>query len=217
MRYLIILTYVLTFIALIYYNLDYNQIKWEGTNKINKNIDLQTHANMNDIDLWQIQPDGLVVIRFYANNSIGQEGFIDLQVIKDTIRPTIVILSPQNGTIVGELPPDFNVTIFDINFQKFWFIFNTSDEIYFWRINSGNNIVWLPVSEWKTIPQGNLLVRFFVNDTAGNSNSFDIRITKQLTEREKGIPGINSSVLFLVLIMTSIVIIRSSFVKNKNL
>lgn len=170
-----------------------------------------------NIGLWQMQPDGLVMIRFYANNSIGQENFTDLQIIKDTNPPTIVIHSPQNGTIVGEDPPDFNVTIFDVNFHKFWFIFNTSDEIYFWRINSGNNLVWLPFTEWQTIPPGHLLVRFYANDTVGNTNSFDIMIIKQLTERKIIIPGINSSVLYLVFILTSTLIIISSIRKIKKL
>ena len=157
-----------------------------------------------DMNLWQMQPEGIVVIRFYANNSIGKEGFSDLQIIKDTIRPTINIHSPLNGTIVGEEPPDFNISISDVNFHKFWFIFNSSDECYFWVVSQGNNIVWLPFSEWQTIPQGYLLVMFFVNDTAGNINSVDIMIIKQITDtHENGIPGFNSSVLCLVLIITS--------------
>jgi len=275
-RFLIILMCFFTFLIPIYYSLHYNPINWESLNNLDKNMDLETHANMDivnlvppeitiiaplnntyyknpplvqinttdtykinqtwyliigsgenktftgnsveiDINLWEMQPDGLIMIRFYANNSIGQEGFIDLQVVKDTIQPTIIIHSPQNGTIVGEEPPDFNVTIFDDNFHKFWFTFNISEEKYFWLISPGNNIVWLPFSEWHTIPPGHLLIRFFVNDTAGNSNSFDIMIIKQLIERKIIIPGMNSSLLYLILILTITVIIKSAFRKNKNL
>ena len=168
-----------------------------------------------DFNLWQMQPDGLVMIRFYANNSIGQVDFTDLRVIKDTNPPSIVIHSPQDGTIVGEEPPDFNVTIFEAHFHKFWFSFNTSDENYFWLISSGNSIVWLPYSEWKTIPPGHLLVSFFVNDTVGNINRFDLMIIKQLTERRIIIPGFDLLVLYLALILTSKVIIISSVKKNR--
>jgi hypothetical protein len=170
-----------------------------------------------DMNLWQMQPEGIVVIRFYVNNSIGKEGFSDLQIIKDAIRPTITIHSPRNGTIVTEEPPDFNISISDVNFHKFWFKFNSSDECYFWKVSLGNTIVWLPFSEWRTIPQGYLLVTFFVNDTAGNINSVDIMIIKQITDtHEKEIPGINSPLLFLVLIITSTVIVIGSIRKIQN-
>lgn len=203
------------------------QINISDTYEINQTWYLIIGSDMNktfngnsveiDINLWQMHPDGIITIRFYANNSIGQEDFTDLQVIKDTIKPTIIIHSPQNGTIVREGPPYFNVTVSDVNFHKFWFIINTSEEIYFWYINPGNNIVYLPFSEWKTVPQGYLLFSFFVNDTVGNNNNSDLMIIKKLTERTQKIPGIHSSALFLVLIITSTLIIIISIRKSKKL
>ena len=134
----------------------------------------------------------------------------------DSTPPEINIHSPRNGTIVGSFPPDFNVTVNDANFHKFWFIFNNSAEIYFWVISPGNSIVWLPYSEWQTIPEGYLRVTFFANDTAGNINSADIMIIKRNEPQIKEIPGINSSQLYLVLIITSTVIVIFSIRKIQN-
>ncbi|MFX1478113.1 MAG: WD40 repeat domain-containing protein [Promethearchaeota archaeon] len=54
---------------------------------------------------WDTLDDGILTIRFYANDSLGNVGFKDVQISKDTVIPDISILSPFEDEIFGTISP----------------------------------------------------------------------------------------------------------------
>ncbi|MFX0141912.1 MAG: ABC transporter substrate-binding protein, partial [Candidatus Hodarchaeota archaeon] len=57
---------------------------------------------------WDNEISGLITIRFYANNSLGNIGFEDIVVIKDIDAPIVTIISPTPNQLCGITAPNFN-------------------------------------------------------------------------------------------------------------
>jgi len=127
---------------------------------------------------WGLLSDGLVSIRFYANNSIGEIIFKQVNVIKDTTVPVINIISPTMNEIFGVDAPSFSVEITDMNLDTMWYrIYNSSYQSL--NITFTNNGTIDP-TEWSTIYNGNYTIRFYANDTVGNKDFEEVNITKDI-------------------------------------
>ncbi|MFX1569721.1 MAG: hypothetical protein ACFFCV_15285 [Promethearchaeota archaeon] len=127
---------------------------------------------------WSSFSDGLVPIRFYANNTIGEINYKDVNVIKDTTGPVINVISPTKNQICGLVPPNFVVEITDLNLDTMWYsIYNSSHQSL--NITFTDNGIVNP-TEWSAIFNGNYTIRFYANDTVGNINFEDVNITKDI-------------------------------------
>lgn len=98
----------------------------------------------------------------------------------DDILPEISIDSPTNGSIF-QLPPDFVIDFSDANFDQLWVTFNYSNIEYGYDASPGNNVmIYMPFSIWDLLPEGHILVKIYVNDTAGNVNYAELILIKEV-------------------------------------
>jgi hypothetical protein len=125
---------------------------------------------------WVSLPDGIVSIRFYANNSLGDLYFKQVIVKKDTSAPNITINDPLENEIFGVFAPNFIAEISDPNLDSMWYSISNS------TYNSLNITFMLNgtinPAEWGILYDGVYTIKFFANDTLGNFNSQQLNVIK---------------------------------------
>ncbi|MFX0002960.1 MAG: hypothetical protein ACFE9J_05700, partial [Candidatus Hermodarchaeota archaeon] len=123
----------------------------------------ETTGTINQI-AWESFGDGLVTIRFYANDTTGNIKTEDVIVRKDITAPKIKINQPINGQVF-DLPPTINVSISDDNLDKIWYRIGTMSS------SLSNNIEKeLDNFIWEAIAQGVFYLYISANDSIGNIN-----------------------------------------------
>jgi hypothetical protein len=136
--------------------------------------------------------------------------FADLSIIKDTTNPEILINEPLGGTEFGDESPSFNLTIIELNIYQLWFKINDSSTSHFISVVSGNNVFAMDSSIWDAIPDGHVLISFYMNDTVGNSGTISVTIIKDTSTSPPptpGIPGYDLAFLISVISIISVIII----------
>lgn len=153
--------------------------------------------------IWDDCEDGPITIKFYVNNTVASFKYAEVIVFKDTTAPSIIIDSPLNASIFGEISPIFNLTFYDAySIHSGWYIINNETVKYFFTSNLGRNIIQINQSIWDTLPEGQVIITFFINDTVGNVNIKEIMLYKKLAlEALEVIPGYS---LFIILGIISI-------------
>jgi len=82
--------------------------------------------------VWDTSAEGNITIGFYANNSLGLVAFKDVQIIKDSIIPEILINSPSNNANFGNKAPTYSISLTEDNLKSTWYrIGNFSHEFFF--------------------------------------------------------------------------------------
>jgi parallel beta-helix repeat protein len=163
-----------------------------------------------DTTSWTNHVDGPIIIRTYANDTYGNLAFADLSVNKDTTNPEILINEPLIGTEFGDEPPSFNLTINESNIFQFWFKINDSSTSQFISVVSGNNVFAMDSSIWDAIPDGHVLISFYMNDTVGNSGTISVTIIKDTSTSPPpgsppGIPGYGLGLLIGIVSIISVI------------
>ena len=159
---------------------------------------------------WTNHIDGPIIIRTYANDTYGNLAFTDLSIIKDTTNPEILINEPLSGTEFGDESPSFNLTIIELNIYQLWFKINDSSTSHFISVVSGNNVFAMDSSIWDAIPDGHVLISFYMNDTVGNSGTISVTIIKDTSTSPPptpGIPGYDLALLISVIFIISVIVI----------
>ncbi|MCJ7648184.1 MAG: right-handed parallel beta-helix repeat-containing protein [Candidatus Lokiarchaeota archaeon] len=98
----------------------------------------------------------------------------------DDINPTLTSTSPTPGSTFGNDAPTFNITIYDVNLDQAWYIINSTSIKYFFTPTNGVNVGNIDETAWDALVQGSLIISFFVNDTAGNQETIDVDVNKDL-------------------------------------
>ncbi len=119
---------------------------------------------------WNECIDGSVLIRFFANDSKGYLGQDEVSVIKDTLEPTINLISPVPDELFGKNPPAFIVEINDTRLDSMWYFIPGGMNRTFATNTTFNAL------EWSGLPNGTATIWFHANDTAGNLNSISITV-----------------------------------------
>ena len=157
--------------------------------------------------LWDAQPEGIITIMFYAEDSVGNFGFEEVAVRKDTLPPDIVIIFPSNNNAFTDTAPTFELAINEVNLNEIWY--TLSDGLV--NITCGT-LGQINQDYWNALPPGAYTLRFYANDLLGNEGFTDIIIIK----RDPTIPGFNPILLSLMLI-TGILPIAWQIKKKLNL
>ena len=151
--------------------------------------------------LWDPLPEGNVILRFYANDSVGNIGFAEVTIRKDVTAPLIAINNPQSSDVIGATAPSFNISIDELNLDKTWY-----------SLNGGNNITFSGLTGtinqalWEALSEGNVIIRFYANDTLGRIGFQEVTVVKTISQSNPpGIPGYN--ILFLLGIVSTIAVI----------
>ncbi|KKM98003.1 hypothetical protein LCGC14_1162340 [marine sediment metagenome] len=102
-----------------------------------------------------------------ATYFIEYEGILhknqDLEIMVDDIIPIITINIPQNSDVIGVTAPNFDISIEEPNLNKTWYSLNSGANTTFIRLTGSIN-----QALWDALPEGNVIIRFYVNDLAGN-------------------------------------------------
>ncbi|MHA1498931.1 MAG: right-handed parallel beta-helix repeat-containing protein [Promethearchaeota archaeon] len=167
-------------------------------------------TNSIEENVWNTITSDLFSLKIYSNDTLGNIGFIEILLEKDTIRPQIILNSPLEGYIYEDTPL-YNITYIEKNFDSMWYIVNedTSTPRLITEL-----IGIIDQQIWDQLPDGNLTITFYLNDLAGNIGSVEIIIEKLTHSSEPSEPpsirGFNP-IIILVICVISIPIIA----KNK--
>ncbi|KKL71485.1 hypothetical protein LCGC14_2094440, partial [marine sediment metagenome] len=124
---------------------------------------------------WNSLPEGNVVLRFYANDSVGNIEFADVTIRKDVNAPIIAINNPQNSDVIGATAPNFDISIDELNLDKTWYSLNGGSNITFTGL-----IGTINQAAWNSLPEGNVDLRFYANDSVGNIEFAEVTIRKDV-------------------------------------
>ncbi|MBY8992462.1 MAG: right-handed parallel beta-helix repeat-containing protein [Candidatus Lokiarchaeota archaeon] len=157
---------------------------------------------------WDVFADGAMVMTFNVNDSGGNPASISNVVIKDVTLPTITLNSPLGGTIFEVDAPEFNLTIYDINLNNAWYTIGSSGIPHSFTPNDGITIIPIDQGSWDALPEGNVPINFFVNDTAGNIRTIQVIVDKDIPGGSKGIPYGNFYLIFLGIGIISVLLVE---------
>ncbi|MEJ2248442.1 MAG: DUF2341 domain-containing protein [Candidatus Lokiarchaeota archaeon] len=123
---------------------------------------------------WNQIGNGTIIIRFYVNDSAGNFNFTEVILRKDIINPEIFITEPSPNELFGTIPPNTIILITEPNQESTWYqLANESfySENYTWSGMIQQNV-------WDKIKNGTIIIRFYVNDSAGNIGIDEITVRK---------------------------------------
>ena len=125
-------------------------------------------------DVWDELGNGTILIYFYANDTAGNIGFEQVIVRKDVTSPQIVINNPKQDLVFGATAPKFNITLVESNLNETWYTINGVTTNYFFKeLNQSIN-----QTIWNNLANGEVIIRFWANDTTGNTGWSEIKINK---------------------------------------
>ena len=157
-------------------------------------------------------PNGTIIIRFYANDTINRITFTEVNVKKDSEDPIISIGSPTMNEVF-EIPPAYEFTITEANLDKIWYSFEGGTN----KIFITGLIGVIELTLWNQLPNGYVTIRFYANDTLGNINFDEVIVVKDTPTPSPplGIPGYNVFILLGVISLIAAFIIKRKFNKGK--
>jgi hypothetical protein len=123
---------------------------------------------------WDLQPNGTVKINFFSNDTVGNTNYYQVSVRKDILAPIIAIKSPKAGYLFNKSAPYFELSINEANLDNVWYSINNDTKIYFLNGSSGT----IDQSGWDLQPNGTVTIKFFANDTLGNTNNKAVTIRR---------------------------------------
>jgi len=125
---------------------------------------------------WDKIPEGLVIIQFYANDSLGHESFSDAVVVKDLTAPVITINSPLANQIYGDFAPDYSISITEENLLSYWYTMNSGATNFSISSFEGS----LNEFEWDKHGNGTFIITFYAKDEVGNIGYASVLIRKDI-------------------------------------
>jgi len=121
---------------------------------------------------WEQKEDGVITIRFYANDSAGNLGFKEINVTKDTTAPKITINTPTPFQLCGITTINFSLSIDEPNIQTKQYSLNGRPNITYTAETHFSQ------SEWNNVGNGTVSIIFYVIDSVGNVNSSEVIVRK---------------------------------------
>ncbi|MHA2282551.1 MAG: hypothetical protein ACXAC5_17055 [Promethearchaeota archaeon] len=139
------------------------------------NITFTSNGTINQV-LWNFLGNGTVSIKFYARDSLGNEGFSEVIVRKDIDPPSIIINNPYSDQLFGLIAPVYNVTITDINgIDTMWYSLDGGlTNIVFTGNSSINQTIW------DNLGDGEITIGFYANNTVGTIGFSEVSIIKDV-------------------------------------
>ena len=148
--------------------------------------------------VWNTVPNGTVIIRFYVKDKTGNFEFDEVTVRKDTSVPVVTIISPTAQTF-GNIAPNYSVIIEGNNLDTFWYSIDGGLTNYSFVEMSGT----INQNAWDLLPNGDLPISFYANNSAGNIGFNEITVRKYV---EQVISGYNVIVIIGAICIVSIIL-----------
>ncbi|MCP4760802.1 MAG: hypothetical protein GY870_03405, partial [archaeon] len=124
--------------------------------------------------IWNNLGEGSHNFFFYANDTLGNQNWTIIEIIKDTVAPEINIISPGNNQWFS-VPPNITVEILDSNLNSYWLQIGTDPTQY--SITNGT----LSTSIWNNLEDGSYNFNFWASDSAGTYTYIALRVNKDTT------------------------------------
>lgn len=123
---------------------------------------------------WDNKGTELIILRFYANDSLGNLGHKDTLVWKDLVAPKITIISPTPYQLFGVDAPSFSLAIVEPNLQeKLYSINGRPNRTFIFFLGTK-----ISQFEWNSAGNGTVTIIFYAIDKVGNTNSSEITVRK---------------------------------------
>ncbi len=195
----------------------------EITNATYNEIVTMSGTEPNYIGIWDstIVEDGEYNITIMAEDNQGNLNdteFISINVINDYSGPQITIIEPANADF-GYEAPNFEVSYNILFVDKTWYIifngYRWSEKIFFVG-TSGT----LDQTLWDSLNVGDLIIRFYANDTYGNFDYDDVGFVKTLEEGEdngNGTVNINNIQMIMISAITGVSLIGGVVITEVNI
>lgn len=176
------------------------------------NISVSSLSGQIDQGEWNILVNGTVYILFYANNTMGEFESVAISVKKDIINPNLTINSPIQNSVHGSTAPSYDISIVEPSgLDLVWYTFDGGINNHTLYVLTGT----FDNSVWNSISDGQITLRIYAKDLAGNVGYTEVVFSKDTTETPEVIPGYN--ILFLVgMVSLGIFLIRTRLVKKKH-
>ncbi len=156
-----------------------------------------------DQGLWDAIPDGIVTLTFFANDTIGNINFTSVNIIKDTLLPEILILSPNLNDILGINPPTFELSINESNLVSMWYTIDGGITNYTFTGTIGT----IDQDAWNAALEGQITITFYAQDSAGNIGTETVIVIKRIPS-QPSIPGYNIYLLFGIVFIGLIITLQ---------
>ncbi|MHA2035112.1 MAG: DUF2341 domain-containing protein [Promethearchaeota archaeon] len=164
---------------------------WYSLNGGSNSTPVSASGSINQLT-WDALGNGTVTIRFYANDTLGNQNYKEVTVRKDILDPTITINSPNENDLFGSQAPNYNLSVADANLDSIWYTLNGGTT----NSSAVPAIGTVDQTMWNDRPNGTVIIRFYVNDTVGNDNSTEVSIFKDIIEPSIIINSPNPNELF---------------------
>ncbi|TFG25609.1 MAG: hypothetical protein EU533_00990 [Promethearchaeota archaeon] len=125
-----------------------------------------------DKSTWDLLPDGTYTLIFYASDKAGNVAFKEINIKKDTVAPTINIISPVSTDIFISVP-SFIVKILDANLDAMWYSLDGGLTNYTFNSNGTIN-----QAVWGALPEGQVTITFYAKDLVGHLSYANVSFSK---------------------------------------
>lgn len=149
-------------------------------------------------EAWDALTDDTIEITFFVNDSAGKVVYKEVVVRKDNIDPIIIINSPQQNKVFGDLAPSFELFIIEDNLDEIWYSLDEGISNYSCSL-SGQ----IDQAIWDELGGGSYVLRFYANDTLENVGYSEITIKK----KSEAIYGFEISIILFSFLVSVVAII----------
>ncbi|MFX1276472.1 MAG: hypothetical protein ACFFAT_15710, partial [Promethearchaeota archaeon] len=133
-----------------------------------------------DTDLWN-SCNATVIIRFYANDTLGHINHADRIVFRDIEAPVITVIDqiPPNDYVSGEISPTLQIQKGnDVN--STWYSIFINSTYWSENITFTEDVVTIDQAEWAKCGNGTVEIMFYCNDSYGNIGFSNILMEKDM-------------------------------------
>ncbi|MFW9819704.1 MAG: nitrous oxide reductase family maturation protein NosD [Candidatus Thorarchaeota archaeon] len=165
------------------------------------NITFTIETQFDQIE-WDSVGNGTVIIIFYAIDMAGNINSSQVIIRKDAYEPDITIHSPITDEVFGSMSPNFTLSIIEDSLVSTWYTIDGITGTFSITELSGT----IDQATWDLVPQGNVVIRFYAEDAAGNLGMNSITIIKYIQISQ--IPGYNLLLLIGAISMVTLIILK---------
>ena len=171
------------------------------------NITFTAETQFNQLE-WNNIENGTVIITFYVIDTADNVNSSQIVVRKDSNIPDITIISPIQDEILGNTPPEFNISIIEENLVFTWYMLEGVAGTFSFTGLTGT----IDQGVWDSVPQGELSITFYAEDGAGNIGSESVVVAKTIPSAPVA-PVISGYTVFLLIgaIIAVAVIIKTTY------
>ncbi|MFX1243266.1 MAG: hypothetical protein ACFFA7_18630, partial [Promethearchaeota archaeon] len=152
-------------------NLDVSWYQLDNGTVITNNY---TWAGFIGQSVWDQVGNGTVIIRFYANDTVGNLANAEVIVYKDINLPIITIINPSLSEVYNATAPSFIVTISGSNLDSTWYTLNNGVINYTFTGLTGS----IDQLAWASRADGTVTIKFYINNSLGVLDFDEVDVIK---------------------------------------